>query len=231
MANRDESEAISALTGFSIKHVLGDLSLPSGDGLTNRLGISGLPSLNADQIYSDKWEDDDEVVGPEQGQDWEDEIDREMREEGDGERTNVEREDQQRLVRPKEKRMKIVKRLVERPKSVYERFPAFEKDKVLDFSELFKGYTVHKSRLSKRPYQGKYVKVIHIPLLKTSVENVYPRKRETTKGFLDAVVGDAKRQVENQRVEEEMSAGNIETDLRKALEVCSRLSYAFCYSG
>jgi hypothetical protein len=32
-------------------------------------------------------------------------------------------------------------------------------------------------------------------------------------------VGDAKRQVENQRVEEEISAGNIESDLRKALEV------------
>lgn len=153
----DENDAISALTGFSIKHVLGDLALPSGDGLTNRLGISGLPSLNADQIYNDKWDEDDEVVGPEQGQDWEDEIDREMREEGDAERTNLEREE--RLpVRSKEKRKKIVKRLVERPKSVYERFPAFEKDKVLDFSELFKGYTVHKSRLSKRPYQGKYVK-------------------------------------------------------------------------
>ena len=48
---------------------------------------------------------------------------------------------------------------------------------------------------------------------------MYPRKRDHTKGFLDAVVGDAKRQVENQRVEEEISAGNIESDLRKALEV------------
>lgn len=48
---------------------------------------------------------------------------------------------------------------------------------------------------------------------------MYARKRDHTKGFLDAVVGDAKRQVENQRVEEEISAGNIEADLKKALEV------------
>lgn len=55
------------------------------------------------------------------------------------------------------------------------------------------------------------------------METVYPRKRENPKGFLDAVVGDAKRQVENQRVEEVVSSGNIETDLRKALEVRQRL--------
>jgi hypothetical protein len=52
------------------------------------------------------------------------------------------------------KRVKVIKRLVERPKSVYERFPTFEKDKVLDFTELFKGYTVSKSRVSKRPFHG-----------------------------------------------------------------------------
>lgn len=50
---------------------------------------------------------------------------------------------------------------------------------------------------------------------------MYPRKRDHPKGFLDAVVGDAKRQVENKRVEEVISAGNVEADLRKALEVRS----------
>lgn len=219
MANKDENDAISALTGFSISHVLGDLSLPSGSSLTNRLGISGLPSLNADQIYSEKWEEDDEAVGPEQGQDWEDEIDREMREEGD-EGVSVKQEAMSPGVRKKEKRTRVVKRLVERPKSVYERFPAFEKDRVLDFSELFKGYTVRKSRLSKRPYQSElstYCLAEDADMQK--VETVYPRKHDHMKGFLNAVVGDAKRQVENQRVEEEVSAGNIELDLRKALEV------------
>lgn len=151
---QDENDAISALTGFSISHVLGDLELPAGESLTNRLGISGIPSLNQSQIYSENWDEDD-IVGPEQGQDWEDEIDREMREEeSDG--TSVKQEvHSPNGFRQKQRRVRVVKRLVERPKSVYERFPAFEKDKVLDFSELFKGYAVHKSRLSKRPYQGK----------------------------------------------------------------------------
>ena len=54
----------------------------------------------------------------------------------------------------RERKKRIVRRLVERPKTVYERFPTFEKDKILDFTELFKGYTVHKSRLSKRPIQS-----------------------------------------------------------------------------
>lgn len=202
MSNQDENDAISALTGFSISHVLGDLALPIGDGLSNQLGISGIPALNSTQIYSDKWDEDD-AVGPEQGEDWEDEIDREMREEVESDRMSIKQEVHSPGVRQKQRRTRVVKRLVERPKSVYERFPAFEKDKVLDFSELFKGYAVRKSRLAKRPYQ---------------VETVYPRKKENHKGFLDAVVGDARRQVENKRVEEVVSSGNVETDLRKALE-------------
>jgi len=153
MSNQDENDAISALTGFSINHVLGDLELPVGDGLSNQLGISGLPALKSNQIYSDKWDEDD-AVGPEQGQDWEDEIDREMREEGDSDGMSIKQEVHSPRVRQKQRRTRVVKRLVERPKTVYERFPAFEKDKVLDFSELFKGYAVRKSRLSKRPYQG-----------------------------------------------------------------------------
>lgn len=152
MSNQDENDAISALTGFSINHVLGDLALPVGDGLSNQLGISGIPALNSTQIYSEKWDED--AVGPEQGEDWEDEIDREMREEDASDGMSIKQEVHSPGVRQKQRRTRVVKRLVERPKSVYERFPAFEKDKVLDFSELFKGYAVRKSRLSKRPYQG-----------------------------------------------------------------------------
>lgn len=152
MSTQDENDAISALTGFSLSHVLGDLEIPSG-GLSNRLGISGIPSLNQSQIYNENWDEDD-IVGPEQGQDWEDEIDREMREEEESDGMSVKQEMRSPTIKPKERRVRKVVRLVERPKSVYERFPAFEKDKILDFSELFKGYTVKKSRLSKRPYQG-----------------------------------------------------------------------------
>jgi hypothetical protein len=117
------------------------------------LGISGIPALNSTQIYSEKWDEDD-AVGPEQGEDWEDEIDREMREEDESDGTFIKQEVHSPGVRQKQRRTRVVKRLVERPKSVYERFPAFEKDKILDFSELFKGYAVRKSRLLKRPYQG-----------------------------------------------------------------------------
>lgn len=154
MANQDEHDAISALTGFSLSHVLDGLSLPAGSGLSNQLGISGLPALNPSQIYNDKWDEDD-AVGPEQGEDWEAEIDREMQEEEEESTTGgVKQEAHSPVVHKKGKRVRVVKRLVERPKSVYERFPAFEKNRILNFSELFKGYTVRKSRLAKRPYQG-----------------------------------------------------------------------------
>lgn len=53
----------------------------------------------------------------------------------------------------KQRRMRVVRRLVERPKTVYERFPSFEKNKVLDFTELFQGFAVKKSRVVKRPLQ------------------------------------------------------------------------------
>lgn len=53
----------------------------------------------------------------------------------------------------KQRRVRVVRRLVERPKTVYERFPSFEKNKVLDFTELFQGFAVKKSRVVKRPLQ------------------------------------------------------------------------------
>ena len=52
------------------------------------------------------------------------------------------------------------------------------------------------------------------------METVYPRKKEVPKGFLDTVVGDTKRQVETKLVEDVVSSGSIELDLRRALEVC-----------
>jgi transcription initiation factor TFIID subunit 1, fungi type len=56
------------------------------------------------------------------------------------------------------------------------------------------------------------------------VETVYPRKKEVPKGFLDTVVGDTKRQVENKLVEDVVSSGSVELDLRRALEVCVQFS-------
>lgn len=51
------------------------------------------------------------------------------------------------------------------------------------------------------------------------VETVYPRKKEVPRGFLEAVVGDTRRQVESRRVEAVVSSGNVEHDLLLALEV------------
>lgn len=51
------------------------------------------------------------------------------------------------------------------------------------------------------------------------METVYPRRKDVPKGFLDAVVGDTRRQVESKRVEEVVSSGSIEHDLRLALQV------------
>lgn len=190
MSNQDENDAISALTGFSINHVLGDLALPAGDGLSNQLGISGIPALNSTQIYSEKWDED--AVGPEQGEDWEDEIDREMREEEESDGMSIKQEVHSPGVRQKQRRTRVVKRLVERPKSVYERFPAFEQDKVLDFSELFKGYTVRKSRLSKRPYQGQsdFASIIPCIILTPSQWKLYTlaRKRTTKVSWMLSLV-------------------------------------------
>ena len=148
-----EDDAISALTGFSLNRVLDGLQLPSSAGLTNQLGISGIPSLNSSQIYNDKWDDDEEAVGPDQGEDWEAEIDREMEEEEESD-DQVKKEVPSPTIGKKGKRIRVVKRMVERPPTVEERFPTFSKDRILDFSELFKGHTVRKSRLSKRPYQS-----------------------------------------------------------------------------
>lgn len=149
--NPSQDDAVSALTGFSLDHVLSDLSIPS-TGLSNKLGISGIPTLSSSQIYNEKWNKDDGAVGAGEGEDFEDEVDRELKEEEEEEPVKME------FMSPlapfqQRRRVRVVRRLVERPKTVYERFPAFEKNKVLDFTELFQGFAVKKSRVVKRPIQ------------------------------------------------------------------------------
>jgi len=130
------------------------LSLPSGSNLTGRLGISGVANLSSNEIYNDQWDgDDDGAVGRGAGKDYEDEVDAELQDDQDDFDVKMEEEDALEEKRPP-KRMKTVTRLVERPKTVYERFPTFEKGRVLDFTELLKGVSIHKSRVSKRPFHG-----------------------------------------------------------------------------
>ncbi|KIY51236.1 hypothetical protein FISHEDRAFT_64273 [Fistulina hepatica ATCC 64428] len=194
----DESEAISALTGLSLNGVLSNLDLPSG-GLSSQLsfaGLAGLPDLNKGS-YEDG--DDDEIVGADQGIDYEDLVDEDAR--------NDHMVDIQRTVTvpQKRKRTRIVKKLVERPKTVHEIFPSFEKSGILDFTELLKGYLPRKSRIAKRP-----------PF---QVEMTYFRKKEVPKDFLKTIVGDAKNQSESQRVEHVVASGSVEEDLRRAIEL------------
>lgn len=132
------------------------MQLPSGENLSNQLGISGIPSLNAKQIYNDKWDDTD-IIGAEEGEDWEDEVNRELENEvleEDEQDPVVKTEVRSPVAFTRKKRTKIVKRLVERPKTVYERFPAFEQNKILDFTQLFKGHVSKKSRIGKRALTG-----------------------------------------------------------------------------
>lgn len=133
--------------------VLTGLDLPTGPGLSNQLGITGVPGFSKNQIFNDKW-DDDEAIGPGQGEDYEDEVNRELEQEEEEEESPVKMEVESPHMGRKEKKKRVIRRLVERPKTVYERFPTFERDKILDFTELFKGYTGHKSRTSKRTFTG-----------------------------------------------------------------------------
>ena len=130
------------------------MSLPSGSNLTGRLGISGIPNLSSGEIYNEQWDDDDDgAVGRGAGKDYEDEVDAELQDDQEDFDVKMEEEDAFQEERPP-KRMKVVTRLVERPKTVYERYPTFEKGKVLDFTELLKGFSTHKPRISKRPFHG-----------------------------------------------------------------------------
>ena len=150
---QEEHTAVSALTGLSLNHLLTDLSLPSSSNIAGRLGISGLPNLSSDEVYNNQWDDDDGAVGRGAGKDYEDEVDAELKDDQEDLDVEMEEEDTVEDEKPP-KRMKTVTRLVERPKTVYQRFPTFEKGKVLDFTELLKGVSIHKSRVSKRPFHG-----------------------------------------------------------------------------
>jgi transcription initiation factor TFIID subunit 1, fungi type len=152
---KEETDIISTLTGFGLDNVLSGLDLPSGPALSNRLGISGLTGITKQQIYNETW-DDDGAIGAGEGEDWEEEVDRELEEEQESDGAIVKTELESPRMGRKEKNKRIIRRLVERPKTVYERFPTFERDKVLDFTELFKGYTVPKSRISKRPFHRRF---------------------------------------------------------------------------
>ncbi|KZS95904.1 hypothetical protein SISNIDRAFT_483323 [Sistotremastrum niveocremeum HHB9708] len=215
MDNRDEeTRAVSALTGLGLDHFLSDAGLPSANVYANQLGIAGLPSLTSNEIYNENFDEDEDedAIGADVGEDMEEDVEPEtdMDTSTNGVQANAyastaTREDEQRKV----KKTRLVKRMVEKPKTVYERFPTFQPGKVLDFSELFKGFTVRKSRVSKRPF---------------TVYPIYPRPYEPPKNYLQGIVGDAQREVEHKRVEQVVTSGTVDDELRKAIDDLSGVS-------
>ncbi|KAH8835873.1 atypical/TAF1 protein kinase [Flagelloscypha sp. PMI_526] len=198
MSSNEETEALRGLTGFGLDHVLGELELPAG---SSRLGMGGaLAGLAQAQFFGQGIADDDEdAVGLDQGVDYEDQVDLEL---GDEEDYDDSQPYTMSYAGP-QKRVRVVKKLRPRPKSVYERFPDFKKEAILNFSELFKGNAVAKSRVLKRPVQ---------------IELVYPRRKEPLRNFLTSIVGANQKQVEDKRAAEVVSAANIDLDLRAAIE-------------
>lgn len=54
-----------------------------------------------------------------------------------------------------------------------------------------------------------------------SVESAYPKRKEQPRGLLEAIVGESHRQAQSKRVAEVVAAGDIDQDLKQALEVSS----------
>lgn len=147
----DESTALSAMTGFSINGVLEGLDLPTG-GLTDQLGFN---LGRAGQLFGDDWAA--EAVGRGQGDDWEEEVDRDMMNE------EQDLDDQPMYAtfdvpgtKTGGKRVKVVRTLVPKKKTIHELFPSYRKDKVLNFTDLFQGHIPRKVASTRRPLQGNY---------------------------------------------------------------------------
>jgi hypothetical protein len=51
------------------------------------------------------------------------------------------------------------------------------------------------------------------------VEPAYPKRKEQPRSFLDAIVGESQRLAQSKRVAEVVAAGDIDQDLRQAIEV------------
>ena len=48
---------------------------------------------------------------------------------------------------------------------------------------------------------------------------MYPKRKEAPRNFLEAIVGESQRQAQSQRVAEVVASGDIDQDLRQAIEV------------
>lgn len=168
----DEAFDQKAIRGLGLDTVLADLELPSSASLGNQLGLSGLNFYTSSRLFAGFPEEG--AIGVGEGDDYEDEVDMEIKKEEEDvdmgtmsplrpvvATATPSDEDEDDLFGPepprkRRKKSKAARKAItERPKDVGELFPTFEPGKILDFTELFKGRAIKKSRVKARPYNGK----------------------------------------------------------------------------
>lgn len=182
----------TTLSGLGLDSILADLELPSSSSLGNQLGLTGLSSFTSGRIFSGFAEDG--AIGVGEGDDFEDEVDQEIMDEGGqsdagGERPAIDHDVKMEPVtphigaavhspgdfdipmgddedlfgpepprkKPRRERARTVKTAVpSRPIDVKELFPSFEPGKILNFTELFRGRAMKKSRVKHKLLNGWY---------------------------------------------------------------------------
>ncbi|KAG8862822.1 hypothetical protein FRB96_000832 [Tulasnella sp. 330] len=206
----------TALSGLGLDSILADLELPSSSSLGNQLGLTGLSSFTSGRIFSGFAEDG--AIGVGEGDDFEDEVDQEIMDEGGQSYAGQERLDMDQDVKieavtpyigaavhsprdlpmgddedlfgpepprkkPRRERTRTIRNVVPtRPINVKELFPSFEPGKILNFTELFKGRAIKKSRVKHKPL---------------NVEPVAPKERELAAPRpLQSLIGDVKAVVQ-----------------------------------
>ncbi|KAG8928363.1 hypothetical protein FRC03_010912 [Tulasnella sp. 419] len=220
----------ASFTGFGLDGILASLDLPSSSSLGNQLGLTGLDEYTTNRVFSGFAADG--AIGVGEGDDYEDEVDRELEKEEDGGMVKRELGSPQVVDHdmqepfdhtifdspvggelhdelfgpepPKKKRKRVKDNVPAKPKDVHELFPSFEPGKVLNFSDLFKGRVIKKPRTRYKPL---------------NVEPVAPREKESTRPqTLPALIGDAKKQVQKGHDVELERVIDPDADLRRILQ-------------
>lgn len=175
----DEVFDQKAIRGLGLDTVLAALELPSSASLGNQLGLSGLDLYSSSRLFAGFPEEG--AIGVGEGDDYEDEVDMEIKKEEEDvdmgamsplrpvvATPSVFGDDDDDLFGPepprkRRKKSKATRKVItERPKDVRELFPSFEPGKILDFTELFKGRAIKKSRVKIRAYNGKRIPLVRL---------------------------------------------------------------------
>ncbi|KAG9044313.1 hypothetical protein FS837_008364 [Tulasnella sp. UAMH 9824] len=217
----DEAFDPKAIRGLGLDTVLAALELPSSASLGNQLGLSGLDFYTSSRLFAGFPEEG--AIGVGEGDDYEDEVDMEIKKEEEDvdmgtmsplrpvvATATPSDEDEDDLFGPepprkRRKKSKTARKAIaERPKDVGELFPTFEPGKVLDFTELFKGRAIKKSRVKVRPY---------------NVQPVAPKERELVDPRpIKSLIGDAKAVVQQSKASAAEPAVDPNTVLLRVID-------------